>query len=123
VLRTIPRVLATVGLMAAVATAAGCGDDVDKTQACNDIKQEFQDLSQKSAQQVGDPQALAKTLRESASAIRERGEPVGGEVAQAATDGATALERLAGRALDGSMSQPDFALLIDAGEEIGTACA
>lgn len=121
-LRTVPRVLVTIGFVGAVVLTAGCGGEVDKAQACSDIKQELRTLSQAAAQQVGDPQALAKTLRDSAAKIRDHGEPVGDAVQQATADGSAALQNLAARVTDAPAEQPDLTPLIAAGEQLRTAC-
>ncbi|MGH3917321.1 MAG: hypothetical protein ACRDTC_28505 [Pseudonocardiaceae bacterium] len=107
----------------AVAAAAGCGG-VDKTQPCMNIQQEIQSLLQIGINQVNDPPALATTLRESATKIRNEGEPVGGDVEQAADEAGTALERLAERlGEDGEPQQSDLDPLLKAGADIRAACA
>ncbi|MGH3925298.1 MAG: hypothetical protein ACRDTT_20965 [Pseudonocardiaceae bacterium] len=120
-LRTIPRVLVAMGVVAAATTAA-CGG-ADKTEACNNIQQEVQNLFQTASQQIDDPQALASTLRDSATRIRDEGEPVGGAVEQASGETATALNQLADRLAAGSTQQSDLDPLVDAGTKIREACA
>ena len=122
-LRTVPRVLVAMGVVAAAATTAGCGGGVDKTQPCNDIQQEIQNLVQTAAGQAKDPAALNKTLRDSAAKIRDRGAPVGDEVEHASDEAATALEQLADRLTEGTPQQADLAPLVDAGKKIRDACA
>lgn len=121
-LRMIPRVLVAIGIVAATATTAGCGG-ADKAEACKSIEQEIQSLFQKSSTQVNDPQALAKSLRDSATKIRDQGEPVGDEVEQASQDAAGALEKVADSIADGSPQQSDLQPLLDAGTKLRTACA
>lgn len=123
-LRTVPRVLVAVGVVVAAATAAGCGGDdtVDKTQACANIQQEFMNLVQAGTQQRQDPQALAETLRNSATKIREQGGSVKGDVEQATGEAATALDQLADRLAAGGPQQSDLDTLVDSGTRIRAAC-
>ena len=121
-LRTIPRVLVAMGVVAAVATTAACGG-ADKTEACNNIEQEVQNLFQTASQQIDDPQALANTLRDSATKIRDEGEPVGGAVEQASEETASALTQLADRLAEGNAQQSDLDPLLQAGTKIREACA
>lgn len=120
-LRTVPRVLFVMGVVAA-ATTAGCGG-VDKTQPCKNIQQEIQNLLQTGMNQINDPQALSNTLRESATKIRNEGEPVGGDVEQASDEAGAALEHLADRLTQGAPQQSDLDPLIEAGTKIRSACA
>lgn len=120
-LRMIPRVLVAIGVVAATATTAGCG--ADKAEACKSIEQEIQSLFQKATTQVNDPQALAASLRDSATKIRDQGEPVGDEVEQASQDAAGALDKVADSIADGSPQQSDLQPLLDAGTKLRTACA
>lgn len=117
----IPRVLLVVGIAATAATAAGCGG-ADKTEACNNIQQEFQNLVRTATQQREDPPALAETLRSSATKIRDQGKPVEGDVEQATGEAATALEQLADRLTSGSQQQSDLDTLVDSGTKIREAC-
>lgn len=121
-LRTIPRVLGAVAVIAAAATTAGCGG-ADKTQACENIQQEIQHLVQTGIEQRSDPPAFAKSLQDSAATIRNEGEPVGGDVEQAAEQAATALEKLSERMTQGSLQQADLNPLVEAGTQIREACA
>lgn len=125
-LRTIPRVLAAMAVVAAAATTAGCGDAVttaDKNQACTNIQQEFQNLVQAGTQQRQDPQALSETLRGSATKIRDQGAAVKGDVEQATGEAATALEQLASRLASGTPEQADLNTLVQSGTKISTACS
>jgi ABC-type transporter Mla subunit MlaD len=115
-------VLVAMGVVTAVATSAGCGGSVDKTQPCNDIQQEIRNLVQTAADQVKDPEALGKSLRDSAAKIRDQGAPVGGDVKQASDDAAKALEQVADRLAEGPPQQSDLAPLVEAGSKIGKAC-
>lgn len=118
--RTVPRVLFVMGVVAA-ATTAGCA--VDKAQPCKNIQQEIQNLLRNGVQQINDPQALIKTLRESAARIRKEGDPVGGDVERASDEAGTALEHLADRLAEGPPQQSDLDPLLQAGTKIGSACA
>lgn len=120
-LRTIPRVLAAIGVAAVAATTAACGG-ADKTQACDNIEQEFQNLVQATSQHIDDPEAMANSVRQSAEKIREEGEPVGGDVEAATEEAATALTRLAERVADGTIQQTDLDPLVTAGTKIRQAC-
>lgn len=124
VLRTIPCVLVAVGVVAAAAAAAGCGADktADKTQACANIQQEFQSLVQAGTQQRQDPQALSESLRNSATKIRDQGGAVEGDVEQATSEAATALEQLADRLTTGTPQQSDLDTLVESGTKIRAAC-
>lgn len=110
--------------MAVAATTAGCGGEtVDKPQACANIQQEFQSLVQAGTQQREDPQALAETLRSSATKIRDQGAAVeGDDVEQATHDAATALEQLADRLAAGEPQQADLNTLVESGTKIRAAC-
>ncbi|HEU0089038.1 MAG TPA: hypothetical protein VFQ77_15550 [Pseudonocardiaceae bacterium] len=106
----------------AAAATAGCGG-ADKTQACKNIQQEIQNLVQTSLQQRKDPQALTKTLQDSATKIRDQGEPVGGDLEQAAEQAASALTTLSERMAQGVPQQSDLDPLVEAGTRIREACA
>lgn len=120
-LRMIPRVLVAMGVVATIATTAGCG--ADKQEACKSIEQEIQNLFQTASKQIDDPEALTTTLRDSATKIRDQGGPVGGDVEKASEDAAGALERVADRMADGSTQQSDLQPLVDAGTKLREACA
>lgn len=120
-LRLIPRVLVTMGVVAVAATTTACG--ADKQEACKNIQQEIQTLFQTASKQIDDPQALGNTLRDSAGKIRDQGGPVGGDVEQASEDAAGALERVAERMADGAPQQSDLRPLVDAGTKLREACA
>jgi hypothetical protein len=125
VLGTVPRVLIALGVVAAAATATGCGDSaakVDKTQACTSIQQEFQNLLQAGIAQREDPQALSGTLRSSATKIRDQGSAAEGDLGQATGEVATALEQLADRLRTGTPQQSDLDTLVESGTKIGEAC-
>jgi hypothetical protein len=115
-------VLVAMGVVTVAATTAGCGGGVDKTQSCNDIQQEIRNLVQTAADQVQDPEALGKSLRDSAVKIRDQGAPVGGDVEQATDEAAKALEQVADQLAEGPPQQSDLAPLVEAGSKIREAC-
>ena len=122
-LRMIPRVLVTIGVVAAAATVPGCGG-VDKAQPCKNIQQEIQTMFQTSAKQRNDPKAMAGSLKASATKIRNEGKPVGGDVEKASDEAATAVEQLAGKLANGAATQQaDLDPLLKAGSNIKSACA
>ena len=122
-LRMIPRVLVTIGVVAAAATVPGCAG-VDKTQPCKNIQQEIGTMFQTSAKQVNDRNAMAGSLKTSAAKIRNEGKPVGGDVEKASDEAATAVENLADKLAHGATpQQADLDPLLKAGSNIKSACA
>ena len=91
----VSRLLAVVGVVAAVVTTTGC--TADKAEACKNIDQEIQALFQVAPKQAHDKPVLARTLHEAAGKIRDEGGPVGGNVEEASENAAVALERVADR--------------------------
>jgi hypothetical protein len=124
------RIAGTCVLLAALATsAAACGND-DKKAACDKLRDTISQVSQSGIAQNNDPNGLARTYYNSATAMRQEGRDSGdSDVESAANDAATSLEQL-GQQLtstdrDGRGGPPLPATgtgLMSAGDRIRSAC-
>ncbi|GLY79083.1 hypothetical protein [Actinoallomurus iriomotensis] len=128
--RTPIRIAGACALAATLATsAAACGND-DKKAACDKLQDTISQVSQSGISQNNDPNGLARTYYNSATAIRQEGRDSGdSDVESAANDAASSLEQLSQQltAMDrGDRGGPQYPTtgtsLMSAGDRIRSAC-
>src|SRR3569833_1053514 len=92
--RTPIRIAGTCALVASLATSAAACGNADKKSACDKLQDTFSQVSQSGISQNNDPNGLARTYYNSATAMRQEGRDSGdSDVETAANDAASAVPR------------------------------